>query len=55
MAMAMVNNNIPFAAADTFNSLLKDMFPDSKIAKVYASGKTKTTCIVNRALKPYFR
>ena len=33
MAMAMVNNNIPFAAADTFNSLLKDMFPDSKIAQ----------------------
>ena len=28
MAMAMVNNNIPFAAADTFNSLLKDMFPE---------------------------
>ena len=55
MVMSMVNNNIPFAAADTFNSLLKDMFPDSKIAKAYASGKTKTTCIVNGALKPYFR
>ena len=55
MVMAMVNNNIPFAAADTFNSLLKDMFADSKIAKAYASGKTKTTCIVKRALKPYFR
>ena len=55
MAMAMVNNNIPFAAADTFNSLLKDMFLHSKIAKAYGSGKTKTTCLVNRALKPYFR
>ena len=33
MAMAMVNNNIPFAAAVTFNSLLKDMFLHSKIAK----------------------
>ena len=54
MAMAMVNNNIPFAAADTFNSLL-NMFPDSKITKAYASGKTKTTGIVNGALKPYFR
>ena len=48
MAMAMVNNNIPFAAVDTFNSLFKDMFPDSKIAKTYASGKTKTTCNCKR-------
>ena len=55
MAIVIVNNNIPFAAADTFNSLFKDIFPDSKIAKAYASGRTKTTCIVNRALKPYFR
>lgn len=26
MAMAIVNNNIPFAAADTFNWLFKDIF-----------------------------
>ena len=25
MAMAMVNNNIPFAAAEKFNSLFKDV------------------------------
>ena len=55
MAMAMVNNNIPFAAADKFNQLFKKIFPDSKIAKSYACGRTKTTCIVNEALKPYFR
>lgn len=55
MAMAMVNNNIPITAADTFNSLFKDIFPDSKIAKAYASGRTKTTCIVNGALMSYFR
>lgn len=55
MAMAIVNNNIPFAAADTFNSLFKDIFPNSKIANAYASGRTKTTCIVNGELKPYFR
>ena len=54
MAMVIVNNNIPFAAADTFNSVFKDTFPDSKIAKAYASGRTKTTCIVNGVLK-YFR
>lgn len=53
MAMVIVNNNIPFAAADTFNSVFKDLFPDSNIAKAYASGRTKTTCIVNRALKHF--
>lgn len=29
------------------------MFPDLEIAKGYGCGKTKTTCILNRALKPY--
>lgn len=53
--MAIVNDNIPFAAADTFNYLFKDIFLDSKIAKAYASGRTKKTCIVNRVLMPYFR
>ena len=55
MAMTMVNNNIPLAAADTFNSLFKDIFPDYKISKVYASGRTKTARLVNGALKSYFR
>jgi len=55
MAAAIVDNNIPFAAADTFCPLLKEMFPDSEISKSCASARTKTTCIVNRALKPYFR
>ena len=52
MAMVIVNNTIPFAAVDTFNLVFKDIFPDSKIAKAYASGRT--TCIVNGVLK-YFR
>ena len=55
IAMALVDNNIQFAAADTFNSLFKDIFPDSEIAKAYSSGRTKTTCIINGALKPHFR
>ena len=54
MAAAIVDN-IPFAAADTFSPLFKEMFPDSEIARSYASARTKTTCIVNGALKPYFR
>lgn len=32
MAAAIVDNNVPFAAADTFSPLFKDMFPDSEIA-----------------------
>ena len=54
MAAAIVDNNIPFAAADTFSPLFKDMFRDSEIAKSFASARTKTH-IVHRALKPYFR
>lgn len=55
MAMAIVNSNLPFASAETFNGLFKSIFPDSAIAKEYSSGKTKTTCIINGAIKPYFR
>lgn len=55
MAAATVDNNIPFAAADTFSPLFKEMFPDSEIPKSFAAARTKTTCIVNGALKPYFR
>ena len=50
MAAVIVHNNIPFAAADTFSPLFKEMFPASEIAKSYASARTKTTCIVNGAL-----
>ena len=36
MAAATVDNNFPFAEADTFSPLLKEMFSDSEIAKSYA-------------------
>ena len=40
MAAAIVDNNIPFAAADTFSPLFKEMFPDSEQAepKQHVSG-----------------
>ena len=41
MAAAIVDNNVPFDAADTFSPLFKDMFPDSEIAKSFASARTK--------------
>eukprot|EP00117_Sycon_ciliatum_P019217 scpid92565/ scgid17493/ Zinc finger protein 862 len=48
----LVEHNIPHAASDHFTELCKRMFPDSNIAKEYASGRTKTTAIVTRALAP---
>ena len=38
--------------ADHLGLLFKEIFHDSKIANNYACGKTKTTCILNRAIKP---
>lgn len=34
--------------------LLKEMFPDSELARGYSSRKTKTRCILNRALKSHY-
>lgn len=51
----MVQANVPFALADQLSPLFKEIFPDSQIAAGYAAKRTKTTCIVNGALKGYFR
>ena len=48
----LAEHNVPIAVADHLGPLFKDIFPDSKIAKNYACGKTKTACISNRAIKP---
>ena len=45
-------HNLPIAEADHIGPLLKDIFPDSKITSAYACGRTKSTCILNRAIKP---
>ena len=56
IAAALVACNVPFSFADTLSSLFKDIFPDSEIhvASGYASRKTKTTCIINGALRDHF-
>lgn len=41
-AAALVDHNIPLAAADTFSPLSQKMFPDSEIAKSFATTPTKT-------------
>ena len=40
--------------ADKLSDIFKDIFPDSKVAKEYASKRTKATCILNQALAPHF-
>ena len=40
------------AAVDHLSALVKEYFPDSKIVKSYLRAKTKTFCILNRAIYP---
>ena len=35
--------------------LFRDIFPDSAIAQQYASRHTKTACIINGALAPWYK
>ena len=53
--MMLVQHNIPFALADELMPLFKDIFPDSDIAKNFSSRRTKTACIVNGAVAPFFQ
>ena len=49
----LVQHNLPIATANHLGPLFKEIFPDSKIAAEYASGRTKTSAIVNVALGPH--
>ena len=51
----LAEHNLPFATADHLGPLFKSIFPDSKIAKGYSCGKTKASCILNRAIVPDLR
>lgn len=48
----LAEHNLPLATADHLGPLFRNIFPDSKIAKAYACGKTKASCILNRAIAP---
>ena len=50
----LVQYNIPFAVADELSPLFRDIFTDSEIAKNYSARRTKTACIINGAVAPYF-
>ena len=55
IANFIVEHNLPVAVANLLGSFFKDVFPDSEITKDYACGTTKSTCIINGSLAPYFR
>ena len=48
----MVQHNIPLNVAEHLNKFYARAFPDSKIAKSFKCGRTKSTCILNNALAP---
>lgn len=54
IANALVQYNIPITVTDHLSPLLKDILPDSDIAKGYASASTKTTCTINGPLALHF-
>ena len=49
----LVQHNLPLATTDHLGPLFKTIFPDSKIAKSYACGRTKTGAIINKAMGPH--
>ena len=49
----LIQHNLPLATADHLGPLFKHIFPDSKIAPKYSSGRTKTTAILIEALAPH--
>ena len=46
----LTEHNFPIAAVDYLSALVKECFPDSKIVQSYSCAKTKTFCILNRAI-----
>ena len=54
VAMMLVQHNIPFAFADELTPLFQDIFSDSEIAKNFSSRRTKTACMINGAIAPFF-
>ena len=46
----VLDHNLPLDVADHVGPLFRSMFPDSKIAGYYGCARTKTACIINRAM-----
>ena len=54
VATMLVKHNIPLSLADELTPLFHEIFPDSEIAKKFSSRHTKTACIINGALAPFY-
>lgn len=54
MAVVIAQHNLPLAIMDHLSPLFRDIFHDSKIAKGFSAARTKTSCIMNMALRPHF-
>ena len=55
IATMLVYHNIPLALADELTPLFQGIFSNSKIAKNYSSSRTKTACIINGTVAPFFQ
>ena len=55
MTLNIVKHDASFKMADSLSPTIQKVFSDSSIAKLYASGCKKTTCIINGAFQPYFK
>ena len=52
----LVQHNIPIALADELTPLFRDVFSGSEIsAKNFSSRRTKTVCIINGAIAPFYQ
>ena len=52
IAVLVACSNIPIAFNDRLSPAIRTLFPDSKVASVYHSARTKATCILNIAVAP---
>ena len=50
MALNIVKHDASFKMADSLSPTIRKVFIDSQIAKSYASGCKKTTCIVSSTI-----
>ena len=50
----LTEHNIPFLVADHFTMVVKEMFPDSNIARQFSCRRMKSSYIVKKALAPSF-